>query len=246
MPLPLLTHAGHHLQHVFSRARNDHAAAHDRRDRLLQQSLTLISQSEHNVTLRQHARNRAVRVHRQQRADPFFLQQGNCIRDLLLRTDGMHLRAFVGEQAAQSDPMRPFPTVHNTPPINGPPARLAPPQATAPRSATDLRIRRLVVAEGVEGREPVAPRRTFARGELERVYAFVEVENPERLPGDVVVSFEPADGPAIGNVPLAVGAAPRWRTWAFSRAVDRPGEWTAVVRDGEGRVLAREPFTVTL
>lgn len=140
------------------------------------------------------------------------------------------------------------PPAASPPPVTGaarPADRPAAP-AASPRAATDLRIRRLVVAEGVEGREPVAPRRTFARGELERVYAFVEVENPERLPGDVVVSFEPADGPAIGNVPLTVGAAPRWRTWAFSRAVDRAGEWAAVVRDGEGRVLAREPFTVTL
>lgn len=112
-------------------------------------------------------------------------------------------------------------------------------------TATTLRVRRLVLSEGVEGREPIGARSTFQGSDLERLYAFVEVENPERLPGEVVVTFESPDGLAVGNVRLDVGAAPRWRTWAFSRAIDRAGEWTAVVRDAEGRVLAREPFSVT-
>lgn len=134
--------------------------------------------------------------------------------------------------------------------VRAPSSRAALPQA--PRkdrgdaeSATSLRVRRLVLSEGVEGREPVGASRAFQRGDLQKIYAFVEVENPERLPGEVVVTFESPDGLAVGNVRLDVGAAPRWRTWAFSRAVDREGEWTAVVRDAEGRVLAREPFSVT-
>jgi hypothetical protein len=117
-------------------------------------------------------------------------------------------------------------------------------EATA--KATQLRVRRIVVAEGVEGREPVGARSELRAGELDKVFAFVEVENAERLPGEVFVSFVPPEGPEIGNVRLSVGGAPRWRTWAFSRAVRAPGPWTALVRDAEGNVIAREPFTVTL
>jgi hypothetical protein len=45
-------------------------------------------------------------------------------------------------------------------------------------------------------------------------------------------------------VTLAVKSSPRWRTWAFSRAVDSEGEWAAVVRSADGRELARETFSV--
>ena len=46
-------------------------------------------------------------------------------------------------------------------------------------------------------------------------------------------------------VPLKVGAgAAHFRTWAFTRRAHEAGEWTVVVRD-QGRVLARQSFTVT-
>ena len=119
------------------------------------------------------------------------------------------------------------------------------PSAAEP-TATRLRIKRLVVAEGVDAREPIGARTAFRADEMDKVYAFVEVENPERMSGAITVSFEPPAGPEIGNVRLAVGASPRWRTWAFSRAVRETGEWTAVVRDERGRILERGPFSVPL
>ncbi len=133
------------------------------------------------------------------------------------------------------------------PPARSPSAASRPSASSAADlpAATSLRVRRLVLAEGVEGREPVRASRSFDGGEVDKVFAFLEVENPERLPGEVVVTFESPSGAAVGNVRLTVGASPRWRTWAFSRAIEQAGEWTAVVRDADGRVLAREPFSVT-
>lgn len=132
-------------------------------------------------------------------------------------------------------------------PAAAPPAvkKAEAPTAAEP-TATRLRIKRLVVAEGVDAREPIGARTAFRADDMDKVYAFVEVENPERMGGAITVSFEPPSGPEIGNVRLAVGASPRWRTWAFSRAVREAGEWTAIVRDEHGRVLAREPFSVTI
>jgi hypothetical protein len=131
-------------------------------------------------------------------------------------------------------------------PAQAPAAQRAEKPEAAEPTATRLRIKRLVVAEGVDAREPLGPRSAFRADDMDKVYAFVEVDNPERLDGAITVSFEPPEGPEIGNVRLAVGASPRWRTWAYSRAVRQTGEWTAIVRDETGRIIAREPFSVTL
>lgn len=124
--------------------------------------------------------------------------------------------------------------------------RSAPSEDRAAEIAEQLRVKRLVVARGVEGREPVEASTSFTADD-ERVYAFVEMHNPAKEPSAVVVSFEPPDGGvATGNVELAVGPSPRWRTWAFTRGAQQEGQWTAVVRTLDGKVLAREPFEVTL
>ncbi len=131
-------------------------------------------------------------------------------------------------------------------PVDKPAAAPAPSGRAVDATASRLRVKRLVLAEGVDGREPMGSRSAFRADEMDKVYAFVEVDNPEQLGGAITVSFEPPDGPEIGNVRLAVGASRRWRTWAFSRAVRETGEWTAIVRDEQGRILAREPFSITL
>ncbi len=123
------------------------------------------------------------------------------------------------------------------------------PKASQKGDGSKLKVARLVVATGVEKgkREPVGASATFKKGDFERLFAFVELENPSE-PADVVVTFEKAEdttNPA-GNVTLEVGRSPRFRTWAYSRAVDRPGAWAAVVRTTEGRELARAPFDVVL
>ncbi|WP_437814555.1 DUF2914 domain-containing protein [Sorangium sp. So ce1078] len=113
--------------------------------------------------------------------------------------------------------------------------------------AAELKVKRLVLAEGVKDREPVAPGTTFRAPETERLYAFLEIENRGDVEGEVTVAFVPPDGGApVGNVTLEVGPSPRWRTWAFTRGARKAGEWTAVVRSETGEELARAPFEVTL
>ncbi len=108
-----------------------------------------------------------------------------------------------------------------------------------------LAVRRLVLAGGVKDREPVDAGTSFKSSH--KVYAFVEVENKGGGPAEIVVEFEPpGGGTAHGDVTLAVGPAPRWRTWAFTRTASQAGSWTAVVKNKKGDVLARAPFEVTL
>jgi predicted secreted protein len=122
-------------------------------------------------------------------------------------------------------------------------ARTSAPSANADFDAP-LRIKRLVLARDVEAREPVAASATFASDEADRIYAFVEVENPERAESEIVVTFEPAGGEPTGHVRLRVGPSSRWRTWAFTRGARAPGPWEAVVRSANGDVLARAPFAI--
>ena len=109
----------------------------------------------------------------------------------------------------------------------------------------NLKIKRLLLARDVDAREPVGPADAFELDEVERIYAFVEVNNRDRVESEIFVTFEPADGPARGHVRLRVGASSRWRTWAFTRGVREAGSWAAVVRNGEGELLARQPFEVS-
>lgn len=134
------------------------------------------------------------------------------------------------------------------PPRQGSKTSTASEAAIDPALAERLRIKRLVVATSVDQREPQGAAESFGLEGLERVYAFVEVENPSRSESEVVVTFEPPDGTKAaptGHVTLSVGASPRWRTWAFTRGIHQPGEWTAVVTTPTGKELARQSFLIT-
>jgi hypothetical protein len=107
-------------------------------------------------------------------------------------------------------------------------------------------VKKLVIAKGVQNRQPVDEGETFSADDLDKLYAYVEVENTDAHEGDIVVAFEPPEGPAQGNVTLAVGPSPRWRTWAYTRSAHKLGTWNAVVKTTEGKVLARTPFEITI
>lgn len=113
----------------------------------------------------------------------------------------------------------------------------------ASSSKKTLAVKRLVFARGIDGHEPQEASTTFSAKE-DRVYAFLEVENPGG-DGTVNVVFQPPTGLSF-SVPLKVGAnAAHFRTWAFTRRAHDAGEWTVVIRDPQGKVLARQAFTVT-
>jgi len=112
-----------------------------------------------------------------------------------------------------------------------------------------LTVRRLVVADDIERskREPIGQKAAFKAKDSDKIYAFVELDNPTKSESEVFVTFEPqGDGASQGQVSLRVGASPRWRTWAYTRGAKKAGNWAAVVRSADGTVLARTPFEVTL
>ncbi|MFO0682653.1 MAG: hypothetical protein U0234_11405 [Sandaracinus sp.] len=124
----------------------------------------------------------------------------------------------------------------------------APSPSPSPRTS-ELRVRRMQVTSGIEGREPVDHPSSFGPDDG-RVYAFVELSNPGDSPRELVVSFEHGTR-ATGLVTLEVPAhMPRYRTWAWTEGVhhaphgDAPETWTAVIRDEAGDEIATDTFTV--
>lgn len=108
-----------------------------------------------------------------------------------------------------------------------------------------IRLRRLVVATGVERHEPTGARDVFELGGQRRVYAFVDAVNETDEEVALRVTFEPERGESAGHVALEIPAnVARFRTWAYTRHVYEPGRWEVVVRAPDGRVIARRPFDV--
>lgn len=111
-----------------------------------------------------------------------------------------------------------------------------------------MRVRRIEVGTGVEAREPTGVADHF-RATEERLYVFLDLNNRHGAEQDLTITFEPEHpsrtAQITGLVTLHVPAdAARHRTWAWSRNVHAPGNWSAVVRDEAGHVIARSAFEV--
>jgi hypothetical protein len=110
--------------------------------------------------------------------------------------------------------------------------------------AVPLQLRRLVVTQAIEDREP-APADTIVLDD-QPVFAFVELVNDASDAQDIVVTFERKDGSEkVGFIELKVpGKSQRWRTWGNTRRIQEQGAWIAVVHDKAGRELGRTDFAV--
>ncbi len=116
-------------------------------------------------------------------------------------------------------------------------------QANLKKGLAALRIKRLVVTQAVEDREPVEV--TDVVDAETPIIAFLEVASGAVEDQQVVVTFEHEEGHRVGLVNLNVpGNKPRWRTWGRTYNVKQDGRWTAVVRDSRGEELGRTKFTV--
>jgi hypothetical protein len=109
--------------------------------------------------------------------------------------------------------------------------------------SSELKVKRFVVAERIEKREPVAATEfTLSNAPI---YAFAELENTGGAEHKVHITFEKGSDTTVGFVDLEVPASqPRWRTWGHTRFIREAGHWTAVLRTDSGEELARSEFDV--
>lgn len=119
----------------------------------------------------------------------------------------------------------------------------AEPEQASVDPATTLAVKRLIVTHAIKDREPLTTE-TLTVG-AEPLMAFVEMSNSADVDQKIVVTFEGTDAKKVGFVTLNIPAGQkRWRTWAQTRYVRAPGQWTAIVASENGVELDRTAFEV--
>lgn len=139
---------------------------------------------------------------------------------------------------APAEPKTPAPAITEEPEAD------APAEPKTPLEPSDVHVDRFLLTTGVVDREPVDEENVFS-ADAEKIFAFVQVANPEGAPYSFKVHFESVDkAPSPYGITLDVPTSPRYRTWAFTRIKRAPGAYRAVLRTLEGREIARKEFVV--
>jgi hypothetical protein len=103
----------------------------------------------------------------------------------------------------------------------------------------------IILARGVDKREPVEPGTQFTMGDGQKIYVILDVKNETGEDAMLTVSWKmPESDREIGKTELAVKSAKSWRTWSFTRWAKKTGTWEAIVRDAAGEIIARAPFKI--
>ncbi|MCX7793287.1 MAG: DUF2914 domain-containing protein [Thermodesulfovibrionales bacterium] len=102
-------------------------------------------------------------------------------------------------------------------------------------------IERMVVATGIENREPVDIRDTFSAA-TEKVYCFIEARNIKEDTNITVVWSNNGKEVLRTSLPLKKGS--RWRTYAEKRLYGMRGEWKVDILDNAGNFLKAVTFKV--
>lgn len=103
-------------------------------------------------------------------------------------------------------------------------------------------LARFVLTRGIEDREPVDEGVSFKPGE--RVYAFLEVANPDGGEYALNLRWARDEGDLGEATALTIGASPRWRTWSWRRAPEQPGSYRCFIETQDGEQVAEIPFRV--
>ena len=138
-------------------------------------------------------------------------------------------------------PVEPAPAIKETSASDTPDAS---DEKKTPLEPSDVHVDRFLLTTGVVEREPVDEESVFS-ADAEKIFAFVQLANPDGAPYSFKVHFESVDkAPSPYGITLDVPTSPRYRTWAFTRIKRAPGAYRAVLRTLEGREIARKEFVV--
>lgn len=117
------------------------------------------------------------------------------------------------------------------------------PQQEPREASEELSVKRLVVTDRIQGREPANAAELRADGS--EVFAFVELSNPGSEEQRIEIVFEHQSGQQVGFIKLPVPRdSSRWRTWGQTRQIKKGGHWVARVRSEDGTELMTQRFTV--
>jgi hypothetical protein len=121
--------------------------------------------------------------------------------------------------------------------------RLETPAGEQPAATKALSVKRLVVTDRIDDREP-ARNAEFLTGGTQ-VFAFVELTNHAKQEQSIEIIFEHESGRQVGFVKLPVPKdRSRWRTWGKTSQIKQSGRWVAKVRSANGAELMSQDFIV--
>jgi hypothetical protein len=104
-----------------------------------------------------------------------------------------------------------------------------------------FQVARLVVAGGIDQREPVGVAETFGAGQ-EAVYCFLEAREIVAHTEVVFVWYHGDREAAV--IPVRLVAGPRWRTFTHKQVSGLRGNWKVYLQDGRGQVVGSVDFVV--
>lgn len=114
-------------------------------------------------------------------------------------------------------------------------------QPAAPKNSPGIEITRLVLATGVDNREPVGVANVFPAS-TSKVICFLDAKNIAAKTEVVFVWI--LNGKEILKTNLTLKAGPKWRTRAVKNLHGQKGDWKVEIRDAEGQRLKDVSFKV--
>jgi hypothetical protein len=113
-------------------------------------------------------------------------------------------------------------------------------QGPTKQNAT-FKVAKLVVATGVENREPVGVSETFPSS-TEKVYSFLEAKD---IAEDTEVTFVWYLGhKEMFKIDLPLKKGPKWRTYSYKNLRGQKGDWKVEVKDSAGSTVKSISFKV--
>ena len=109
----------------------------------------------------------------------------------------------------------------------------------AAKAAPAIKVEKIVVAAGVENREPVGEAATFDKS-AGKVFTWTRI-SAEATPATIKHVYY-HEGKMVREIELKVSSSP-YRVWSWKNVT--PGSWKVEVTDEAGAVLASSEFTVT-
>jgi hypothetical protein len=114
-------------------------------------------------------------------------------------------------------------------------------EATAEPEAATFSVGRLVIAEYIEGMEPVGVTDLLS-DDAGKAFCFLEATG---ITDDTDANFVwYRDDVEVARVPLRLRMGERWRTFSSKNVEGLPGNWKVAIEDASGNVLETVAFSV--
>jgi hypothetical protein len=114
-------------------------------------------------------------------------------------------------------------------------------KGTGHKGSALFSVSRIVMAEGIENKEPVKISNTFSAS-TPGVYCFIEATNIIKDTKATFVWKHKGEEIVTFSLPLMQG--PRWRTFAHKTLLGNSGKWSVEVKDALGNTIEKIAFTV--